>query len=81
MINSPIDYQSALDAFRKEEHAPDNPVHSADLPASPPMINGYVGYQAAIKAWDDEQEGKYKIHLQTGRRNPSHDPVYREPEN
>ena len=79
MINSPIDYQSALDAFRKEEHAPDNPVRSADLPDSPPMTDGYVDYQSMIKAWDDEQEGKYKIHLQSGRRNPSHDPVYREP--
>ena len=42
------------------------------------MTDGYVDYQAMIKAWDEEQEGKYKIHLQSGRRNPSHDPVFRE---
>ena len=29
MPNTPIDYQSALDAFRKEEHVPDNPVHTS----------------------------------------------------
>ena len=76
---TPIDYQSALDAFRKEEHTPDNPVRNSALPDFPPMADGYVDYQAMIKAWDEEQEGKYKIHLQSGRRNPSHDPVYREP--
>ena len=72
-----IDYQAALDAFRKEEHAPDNPVRSADDLSSPPMIDGYVDYQAMIKAWDKEQEGLYKIHLRTGKKNPSHDPIYR----
>ena len=81
MPTTPIDYQSALDDFRKEEHAPDNPVRSADLLASPPMIDGYVDYQAIIKAWDEEQEGKYKINMKTGKRNPSHDPVWREPKN
>lgn len=78
MKSQPIDYQSALDAFRKEEHTPDNPVRSADLPASPPMINGYVDYQAAIKVWDKEQKGKYKINMKAGKRNPSHDMIYRE---
>ena len=36
MPNTPIDYQSALDAFRKEEHTPDNPVRTSALPASRP---------------------------------------------
>lgn len=79
MPNTPIDYQSALDAFRKEEHTPDNPVRTSALPASPPMTDGYIDYQAVIKAWDEEQEGKSTLRLQTGKRNPSHDPVYREP--
>lgn len=74
----PVDYQEALDAFRKEEHAPDNPVHSTGKSSTPPLIEGYVDYQAMIKAWDKEQEGLYKIHLQAGKRNPSHDPIYRE---
>jgi sulfur transfer protein SufE len=25
--DSPVDYQAALDQYRKEEHAPANPVH------------------------------------------------------
>ena len=75
----PVDYQEALDLFRKEEHTPDNPVRSTGMPSSLPMTDGYVDYQAIIKEWDKEQEGKYKIHLQAGKRNPSHDPVYREP--
>ena len=74
---SPIDYQAALDAFRREEHTPDNPVRSADTPVSPPMTNGCVDYEAASKAWGREQEGKNIIHLQAGKRNPSHDPIYR----
>ena len=74
---TPVDYQAALDAFRKKEQAPDNPIHSADDPAVPPMTDGYVDYQAATKAWDKEQEGLYKIHLHAGKRNPSHDPIYR----
>lgn len=77
MTNTPIDYQAALDAFRKEEHAPDTPVRNSALPAAPPMIDGYVDYQAAIKTWDREQEGLYKIHLHTAKRNASHDPTYR----
>ena len=75
----PIDYQAALDAFRRVEHTPDNPVRSPDLPASPPMTDGYVDYQAMIKAWDREQENLHRIRMKAGKRNPSHDPVYREP--
>ena len=76
---TPIDYQAALDALRKEEHTPDNPVRTSALPASPPMIDGYIDYQAVINAWDKEQEDNDSIHLQTGKRNPSHDPIYGEP--
>ncbi len=74
--DNPIDYQAALDAFRKEEHAPDAPVRNSALPAAPPMIDGYVDYQAAIKTWDREQEDNDSIHLRTGKRNPSHDPIH-----
>lgn len=60
--NHPVDYQAALDAFRKEEHTPDNPVHSTGMPSTPPMIKGYINYQAVSKAWDKEQAGKYTIY-------------------
>ena len=76
---TPIDYQSALEQYRKEEHAPDNPVRSPDQLIAPPMIDGYVDYQAMIKAWDREQENLHRIRMKAGKRNPSHDPVYREP--
>lgn len=78
MPNTPTDYQSALDAFRKEEHLPDNPVRSSALPVSPPLIDGYVDYQAMINAWDKAQKGKSAVRMKTGKRNPSHDPVFRE---
>lgn len=72
-----IDYQAIADQFRKIENAPDNPVRSIDQLTSVPMIDGYVDYQTMVKEWDKEQEGLYKIHLQAGRRNPSHDPIVR----
>ena len=74
--NEPIDYQAALNQFRKLENDPDNPVRSSDRPSTPPQKDSYVDYQMMVKEWDKEQEGVYKIHLQTGKRNPSHDPVY-----
>ena len=57
-----IDYKAALEEFRKEEHAPDNPIHSTDKPDAPPMIDGYVDYQAVIAAWDKEQKGLLSGH-------------------
>ena len=33
---TPIDYQAVLDAFRKEEHTPDNPIHTSNRPATRP---------------------------------------------
>ena len=57
--NEAIDYQAALDQYRKEEHAPANPVHGSALPEKPPLKDGYVDYQAAAKAWDKEETGKY----------------------
>ena len=47
-----IDYQAALDEFRRNEHEPDNPVQSSGMPEKTPMIEGYVDYLAAVKAWD-----------------------------
>lgn len=78
---TPIDYQDALDAFRKEEHAPQTPIRSTGEYPTPPITDGFVDYEAASKAWDKEQEGLYKIHLQAGKRNPSHDPIYRGEDN
>jgi hypothetical protein len=57
----PVDYQAALDEFRREEHKPDNPVRSSRKAHNPPMVDGYVDYQAA-KAWDKDQAGKYVIY-------------------
>ena len=62
--NTPVDYQAALDEFRREEHKPDNPVRSSRTPYNPPMIDGCVDYQAAAKAWDKEQAGKYVIYTE-----------------
>ena len=62
MRNESVNYQAALDRFRKEEHAPANPVHVSALPEKPPLIDGYVDYQAAAKAWDKEEAGKYTIY-------------------
>ena len=78
---TPIDYQEALDAFRKEEHAQQNPICSTGEHPASLMTDGFVDYEAASKAWDKEQEGLYKIHLQAGKRNPSHDPIYRGEDN
>ena len=60
--NESVNYQAALDRFRKEEHAPENPVHGSALPENPPLIDGYVDYQAAAKAWNKEEAGKYTIY-------------------
>ena len=58
----PVDYQAALEAYRKEEHKPDNPVRSPEKALSTLMTDGYVDYQAAAKAWDKQQAGKYIIY-------------------
>lgn len=60
--DSPVDYQAALDQYRKEEHMLANPVHGSVLPEKPPLIDDYVDYQAAAKAWDKEEAGKYTIY-------------------
>ena len=74
-MNQPIDYQVALDDYRREEHRPVAPVHSSDSRLSPPMIDGFVDYEVVMKAWEKKQEGLYKIRMKAGKRNPSHDPV------
>ena len=74
-MNQPIDYQAALDDYRREEHRPVAPVHSGNSRLSPPLIDGFVDYLAVTKAWEKEQEGLYKIRMKAGKRNPSHDPV------
>ena len=57
--DSPVDYQAALDQYRKEEHAPANPVHGSALPEKPPLTDGYIDYQAVAKAWGKEEAGNY----------------------
>jgi len=60
--NESVDYQATLERFRKEEHIPENPVHGSALPEKPVLIDGYVDYQAAARAWDKEEAGKYTIY-------------------
>ena len=62
--DKPIDYQAALEAFRKKEHNPDNPVRSPEKILTMPITDGYVDYQAAAKAWDKQQTGKYIIYTE-----------------
>ena len=75
----PVDYLAAIDQLRKKEQIQQSQIHDPDY--IPPQTDEPVDYLAASKAWEKEQAGKYKIHLQTGKRNPSHDPIYREAEN
>ena len=62
--DSPVDYQAALDQYRKEEHTPDNPVHGSAIPEKLPFTDGYVDYLAAAKAWNKEEAGKYTIYTE-----------------
>ena len=62
MKNTPIDYQEAIEQFRKEELTPDTPVRSGGKLSAPPMTDGYIDYQAVIKKWDKQQAGKYTIY-------------------
>lgn len=45
----PVDYQAALDAFRKEELTPDNPIRSAD-PSFPSTNDGHVDLPGSRKS-------------------------------
>ena len=72
----PVDYLAAVEHLRQEEQGQQSQIHDPDY--IPPQADEPVDYLSAAKAWDRQQEGKYKIHLQTGKRNPSRDPIYRE---
>lgn len=60
--SNPVDYEAALEEFRKEEHRPDNPVRSSRNTHNPPLIDGCVDYQAVIRAWNKAQAGKYTVY-------------------
>ena len=45
---TPIDYQSAQDAYRKEEHTPDNPVRTSGLPALNRRLCGLPGSNQSL---------------------------------
>lgn len=62
MKKTSVDYQAAIEQFRKEELIPDNPVCSAGKQSAPPMTDGYVDYQAVVRKWDKQQAGKYTIY-------------------
>ena len=74
----PVDYLAAIKVLRQEEQNQQIQIHDPDY--IPPQADEPVDYLAISKAWEKEQAGKYKIHLQAGKRNPSHDPIYREAE-
>ena len=60
----PVDYQAALDAFRRDEHKPDNPVGGSAAPVPPPLAGGAVDYIAASRAWTRHLAGKYTIYTE-----------------
>ena len=73
--DKPFDYLEAIEQFRKEMRPDKSQIQEPDI--IPAQIDEPVDYIAASKAWDKMQEGKNKIHLQTGKRNPSHGPIVR----
>ena len=73
--DKPFDYLEAIEQLRKEMRPDKSQIQEPDI--IPVQIDEPVDYIAASKAWDKAQEGKNKIHLQTGKRNPSHDPIVR----
>ena len=75
-LTEPVDYLAAISALRQEEHGQQSQIHDPDY--VPSLADEPVDYQAISTAWEKEQAGKYKIHLQKGKRTPSHDPVFRE---
>lgn len=74
--NEPVDYLAAINELRQEEQRQQTQIHDPDY--TPPQSDEPVNYLAISEAWRKEQSAKHKIHLQTGKRNPSHDPVCRE---
>ena len=72
----PVDYLAAISALRQEEQGQQNQIHDPDY--IPQQAGEPVDYLAISSVWEKEQAGKYKIHLQKGKRNPNHDPVFRE---
>ena len=53
-----------MEEFCREEHEPDNSVRSPEKILSTPMSDGYLDYQAATKAWEKQQAGKYVIYTE-----------------
>lgn len=62
----PVDYLAAIEALPQEEQGQQNQIHAPDYIR--PLTDEPVDYMAASKALDKEQAGKYKIHLQTGKK-------------
>lgn len=64
----PVDYQAAIDQFRKSELDPETTVQA---PFIQPKMNKCVDYEAIVKAWDKQITASEKIHH---KENHSHDP-------
>ena len=73
--DTPVDYLAAIGQIQQEEQTDKHQIHDPNF--IPTCSEEPVDYLAISKAWEKEQAGKYKIHLQTGKRNPSRDPIYR----
>ena len=59
--DKPFDYLEAIERLRKEMRPDKSQIQEPDI--IPAQIDEPVDYIAATKAWDKEQEGKYKKQL------------------
>lgn len=53
-----VDYQAALDQYRREEAIPESAIRGTGKPSKPPIKDGYVDYMKVSKDWEKEQAGK-----------------------
>ena len=58
----PVDYLAAMEQLRQEEKAKKHQIRSPEF--IPSRADEPVNYPVASRAWETEQKGKYKIHMQ-----------------
>ena len=73
--NDVVDDLAAIEQLRQDEQNEKSQIYDPD--AVCPQKAEAVDYLAISKAWEKERNGRYIIHLQTGKKNPSHDPICR----
>ncbi len=59
----PVDYQAVIDSMRREEHKPDNPVRTTEIPYIQTKTGKHVDYQKASDIWKKEQAGKHTLYI------------------